>query len=145
MEENHLRWDSLGEFCALGESLKFLADATGKERARVLGKAVDVATQGVLDHDRSPKGKVGQTDNRDSHFFFALYWAEALAAQTEDAALAAHFGPIAKALAENEAVILAELGRDQGKAVDLGGYYHGDPARTAAVMRPSETFRRIIG
>lgn len=145
MEENHLRWDSLGEFCALGESLKFLADATGKERARVLGKAVDVATQGVLDHDRSPKGKVGQTDNRDSHFFFALYWAEALAAQTEDAALAAHFGPIAKALAKNEAVILAELGRDQGKAVDLGGYYHGDPARTAAVMRPSETFRRIIG
>jgi isocitrate dehydrogenase len=145
MEENHLRWDSLGEFCALGESLKFLADAAGKERARVLGKAVDVATQGVLDHDRSPKGKVGQTDNRDSHFYFALYWAKALAEQTEDAALAAHFGPIAKALAENEAVILAELGRDQGKPVDLGGYYHGDPERTAAVMRPSETFRRIIG
>lgn len=145
MEENHLRWDSLGEFCALGESLKFLADVTGKASARVLGKAVDVATQGVLDHDRSPKAKVGQTDNRDSHFYFALYWAQALAVQGEDAALAAHFAPIAKALAENEAVILAELGRDQGKAVDLGGYYHGDAAKTAAVMRPSETFRRIIG
>lgn len=145
MEENHLRWDSLGEFCALGESLKFLADVKGNAKARILGKAVDVATQGVLDHDKSPKGRVGQTDNRDSHFYFALYWAQALAAQGEDAELAAHFAPIAKALAENEATIVKELGRDQGKAVDLGGYYHTDPAKTDAVMRPSKTFVDIIG
>ncbi|WP_103256696.1 NADP-dependent isocitrate dehydrogenase [Tabrizicola aquatica] len=145
VEENHLRWDSLGEFCALGESLKFLADVKGNAKARVLGKAVDVATQGVLDHDKSPKGRVGQTDNRDSHFYFALYWAQALAAQTEDKDLAAHFAPVAKALAENEAKIVAELARDQGKAADLGGYYHTDPAKTDAVMRPSKTFADIIG
>ncbi len=145
MEENHLRWDSLGEFCALGESLKFQADISGSEKARVLGKAVDVATQGVLDHDRSPRAKAGQTDNRDSHFYFALYWAQALAAQTESPELAAHFAPIARALAENEATIIAELGSDQGKPADLGGYYHTDPAKTAAVMRPSQTFARIIG
>jgi isocitrate dehydrogenase len=145
VEENHLRWDSLGEFCALGESLKFLADVKGNAKARVLGKAVDVATQGVLDNDKSPKGRVGQTDNRDSHFYFALYWAQALAVQTEDKDLAAHFGPIARALAENEARIVEELGRDQGKAVDLGGYYHTDPVKTEAVMRPSKTFVDIIG
>ncbi len=145
VEENHLRWDSLGEFCALGESLKFQADLSGNEKARVLGRAVDVATQGVLDHDKSPKGRVGQTDNRDSHFYFALYWAQALAVQTESPELAAHFAPVAKALAENEAKILAELGADQGKPVDLGGYYHTDPAKTAAVMRPSPTFTAIIG
>lgn len=145
MEENHLRWDSLGEFCALGESLKFLAEAKGNAKARVLGEAVDVATQGVLDNNRSPLGKVGQTDNRDSHFYFALYWAQALAAQTADAELAAHFAPIAEALAENESTIVAELAADQGKPADLGGYYHPDPARLEAVMRPSATFTRIIG
>jgi len=145
VEENHLRWDSLGEFCALGESLKFLADAKGNEKARVLGKAVDVATQGVLDHDKSPRGKAGQTDNRDSHYYFALYWAQALAAQTEDAALAAHFAPVAKALAENEAKITAELAATQGSPADLGGYYHTDAAKTAAVMRPSATLVSIIG
>ena len=145
MEENHLRWDSLGEFCALGESLKFLADAKGNAKARVLGKAVDAATQGVLDHNKSPGGKVGQTDNRDSHFYFALYWAQALAAQTEDAELAAHFAPIAKALAENEARIVAEIAAVQGKPADLGGYYHTDPVKTEAVMRPSATFTRILG
>ncbi|WP_430465012.1 NADP-dependent isocitrate dehydrogenase [Tabrizicola sp.] len=145
VEENHLRWDSLGEFCALGESLKFLADVKGNEKARILGKAVDAATQGVLDHDKSPKGRVGQTDNRDSHFYFALYWAQALAAQTESAELAAHFAPIAKALAENEAKILAEIAAVQGKPADLGGYYHTDEAKTVAVMRPSKTFVEILG
>lgn len=145
MEENHLRWDSLGEFCALGESLKFLADAKGNAKARVLGNAVDTATQGVLDNNRSPLGKVGQTDNRDSHFYFALYWAQALAEQTDDAELAKHFAPIAKALAENEAVIVAELAESQGKPADLGGYYHTDPTKVEAVMRPSATFARIIG
>ncbi|MDQ2065884.1 NADP-dependent isocitrate dehydrogenase [Xinfangfangia sp. CPCC 101601] len=145
LEENHLRWDSLGEFCALGESFKFLAETKGNAKAKVLGDAVDVATQGVLDHNRSPLGKVGQTDNRDSHYYFALYWAQALAAQTADADLAAHFAPIAAALAENEAKIVAELASVQGKPADLGGYYHTDPAKVAAVMRPSATLNAIIG
>ena len=145
VEQNHLRWDSLGEFCALGESFKFLAEAKGNTKARVLGNAVDIATQGILDHNKSPSRKVGQTDNRDSHFYFALYWAQALAAQTEDAGLAAHFAPVAKALADNEATIVAELAAVQGKPADLGGYYHTDTAKTDAVMRPSQTFARIIG
>lgn len=144
VEENHLRWDSLGEFCALGESLKFLADVKGNAKARVLGKAVDTATQGVLDHDKSPKGRVGQTDNRDSHFYFALYWAQALGTQTESPELAAHFAPIARALAANEAKILAELAADQGQPADLGGYYHTDEAKTVAVMRPSKTLVDIL-
>ncbi|MDO9638283.1 MAG: NADP-dependent isocitrate dehydrogenase [Pseudotabrizicola sp.] len=145
VEENHLRWDSLGEFCALGESLKFLADAKGNAKARVLGDAVDVATQGVLDHNHSPQYKVGQKDNRDSHFYFALYWARALAEQTADAELAAHFAPIAQALTENEAVIVSELAAAQGAPADLGGYYHADEQKVAAVMRPSATFVGIIG
>ena len=143
--ENHLRWDSLGEFCALGESLKFLADTNGNERARILGEAAEVATQGILDHDRSPSRKVGESDNRDSHYWFARYWAEALAAQTEDAALAAEFAPVAQALAENEAKIVGELAAAQGKPADIGGYYHADPAKLAAVMRPSATLNAIIG
>ena len=145
IEENHLRWDSLGEFCALGESFKFLADARDNAKARILGEAVEAATQGVLDNDRSPSRKVGEPDNRDSHYWFARYWAEALAAQTDDADLAAHFAPIAKALAEGEADIVAELAAVQGAPADLGGYYHADAARTAAVMRPSKTLNAIIG
>ena len=145
MEENHLRWDSLGEFCALGESFKFLADARGNAKARVLGEAVEAATQGVLDHDRSPGRKVGQPDNRDSHYWFARYWAEALAAQSDDAELAAEFGPIAKALADGEEAIVNELAAVRGKPADLGGYYHADPAKVAAVMRPSATLNAIIG
>jgi isocitrate dehydrogenase len=145
MEENHLRWDSLGEFCALGESLTFLADAKGNEKARVLGAAVDVATQGILDNNRSPSRKVNEHDNRDSHYWFARYWAEALAAQDGDADMAKHFGPIADALAGNEAAILSELLDAQGTAVDLGGYYHGDDKKTAAAMRPSKTLNDIIG
>ncbi|WP_136441951.1 NADP-dependent isocitrate dehydrogenase [Pacificoceanicola onchidii] len=144
-EENHLRWDSLGEFCALGESFKFLADQKGNDKARVLGNAVDAATQGILDNDRSPSRKVGEPDNRDSHYWFARYWAEALAAQSDDADLAAHFAPIASALAEGEAAIVGELAAAQGSAADLGGYYHGDEAKTAAVMRPSATLNGIIG
>ncbi|MFD1509294.1 NADP-dependent isocitrate dehydrogenase [Lacimonas salitolerans] len=140
----HLRWDSLGEFCALGESLKFLGESRQNAKALVLGRAAEQATQGVLDHGRSPNRKVGQPDNRHSHYWFARYWAEALAAQTEDADLAAHFAPIAKALAEGEAAIVAELLDAQGKPVDLGGYYHGDPAKVSAVMRPSPTLNAII-
>ncbi|NDV53460.1 MULTISPECIES: NADP-dependent isocitrate dehydrogenase [unclassified Salipiger] len=145
VEENHLRWDSLGEFCALGESFKFLADQKDNAKARVLGDAVEIATQGILDHDRSPSRKVGEPDNRDSHYWFARYWAEALAAQSDDAELAAHFAPIAKALADGEAAIVAELAAVQGKPADLGGYYHGDAEKTAAVMRPSATLNGILG
>ncbi|MCR8827379.1 NADP-dependent isocitrate dehydrogenase [Pseudosulfitobacter koreensis] len=144
-EENHLRWDSLGEFCALGESLTFLADSKGNAQARVLGQAVDAATQGILDHGRSPSRKVGEPDNRDSHYWFARYWAEALAAQDSDAGMAAHFAPIAEALASNEQQILSELAAAQGAPADLGGYYHTDPAKTEAVMRPSKTLNDIIG
>lgn len=144
-EENHLRWDSLGEFCALGESLTFLADAKNNEKARVLGNAVDAATQGILDNGHSPSRKVGEPDNRDSHYWFARYWAEALAAQSSDADLATHFKPIAEALASNEAQIISELAAVQGPAADLGGYFHADPAKTAAIMRPSKTLNGIIG
>lgn len=143
--ENHLRWDSLGEFCALGESFKFLADAKGNDRARILGDAVETATQGILDNNRSPGRKVGQPDNRDSHYWFARYWAEALAAQSDDADLAAEFAPVATALAENEAKIIEELGAGRGAPADTGGYYLNDDAKLAAVMRPSATLNAIIG
>ncbi len=140
VQENHLRWDSLGEFCALGESLRFV----GTAKARVLGKASDDATEKLLANGKSPGRKVGQDDNRSSHFHFALYWAEALAAQTDDAALAQMFAPLAAALAENADVILAELKSGAGQPVDLGGYFNGDTAKTAAVMRPSATFNALI-
>ncbi len=143
-EQNHLRWDSLGEFCALGESLKFLADQKGNAKAMVLGNAVDLATQGILDEGHSPSRKVGEPDNRDSHFWFALYWAKALAAQTEDAELAAHFAPIAEKLEAASDTIVAELAAAQGSAADLGGYFKTDPAKTAAVMRPSATLNAIL-
>ncbi|MBF9042026.1 NADP-dependent isocitrate dehydrogenase [Rhodobacterales bacterium HKCCE4037] len=142
--ENHLRWDSLGEFCALGESFKFLADAKDNAKARVLGDAVEKATQGILDDNRSPGRKVGQPDNRDSHYWFARYWAEALA-NGPDADLATEFAPVARALAENEAEIIAELDAGAGSPADTGGYYKNDPAKLAHVMRPSPTLNGIIG
>ncbi|KPU84743.1 isocitrate dehydrogenase [Marinosulfonomonas sp. PRT-SC04] len=145
VDENHLRWDSLGEFCALGESLNFLATTKGNEKARVLGAAVDAATQALLDNGKSPSRKVGEPDNRDSHYWFARYWAEALAVQNSDTELATYFAPIAKALAAGEDKIIAELAAAQGAAVDLSGYYHADPAKIAAVMRPSKTLNAIIG
>ncbi|MDE4273173.1 NADP-dependent isocitrate dehydrogenase [Phaeobacter gallaeciensis] len=145
VEESHLRWDSMGEFCALGESLNFLADAKGNAKAGVLGSAAEVATQGILDNNKSPSRKVGEPDNRDSHYWFARYWAEALAAQTEDADLAAEFKPIAEALASKEEQILAEFAAAQGNPADIGGYYHPDAAKKAAVMRPSATLNAIIG
>ncbi|MFK7835017.1 MAG: NADP-dependent isocitrate dehydrogenase [Sulfitobacter sp.] len=141
VEENHLRWDSLGEFCALGESLRF----AGTAKARLMGQAVDAATEKLLSEGKSPGRKVGQDDNRCSHFHFALYWAEAMAAQTEDAALAATFAPLADALAQQADTILAELKAGAGQPVDLGGYFNTDPAKTAAVMRPSATFNALIG
>ena len=141
VEENHLRWDSLGEFCALGESLRF----AGTAKSRLMGLASDLATEKLLSMGKSPGRKVGQDDNRSSHFHFALYWAEALAAQSEDEALAAAFAPLAAALAEQADVILQELKVGAGQPVDLGGYFHTDPAKTAAVMRPSATFNSLIG
>ncbi|MDJ0628285.1 MAG: NADP-dependent isocitrate dehydrogenase [Rhodobacter sp.] len=142
--ENHLRWDSMGEFCALGESFDFLAETTGNRKAAVLGRGVEAATQGILDNDKSPGRKVGQPDNRDSHFYFALYWAQALAEQGEDAELAVHFAPVAQQLADGEAAIVAEFAAARGKPADTGGYYHTDPDLTAAVMRPSATLNAII-
>ncbi len=144
-QENHLRWDSLGEFCALGESFAFLADTSGNKKAAVMAKAIDDATQGVLDHDRSPGRKVGQPDNRDSHFWFALYWAEALASQSEDAELASHFAPVAEKLRAGADAIVGELQAARGQAVDTGGYYNPDPGKLAAIMRPSPTLNAIIG
>jgi isocitrate dehydrogenase len=145
VEQNHLRWDSMGEFCALGESLNFLANVKGNAKAGVLGAAAEVATQGILDNNRSPSRKVGEPDNRDSHYWFARYWAEALAAQSDDADLAAEFAPIAKALADGEDAILAELAAAQGPAADIGGYFHPSVELKAKVMRPSATLNAIIG
>lgn len=142
--ENHLRWDSMGEFCALGESLNFLADTQGNAKAGILGVAAEAATQGILDDNRSPGRKAGQPDNRHSHYWFARYWAEALAAQSDDAEMAAHFAPIAQALAEGEAAITAELGAGSAPA-DTGGYFRNGDAQAAAVMRPSATLNAIFG
>ncbi|MBO9475187.1 NADP-dependent isocitrate dehydrogenase [Shimia sp. R10_1] len=144
VEENHLRWDSMGEFCALGESLNFLADVKGNAKAGVLGVAAEAATQGILDDNRSPSRKVGQPDNRDSHYWFARYWAEALAAQSDDADLAAEFAGVAKALAEGEEAILAEFAAAQGPAAEIGGYYRPSVELKAKVMRPSATLNAII-
>ncbi|MDA5557820.1 NADP-dependent isocitrate dehydrogenase [Shimia sp. MMG029] len=144
VEENHLRWDSMGEFCALGESLNFLADVKGNAKAGVLGVAAEAATQGILDDNRSPSRKVGQPDNRDSHYWFARYWAEALAAQSDDADLAAEFAGVAKALAEGEEAILSELAAAQGPAADIGGYFRPSVELKAKVMRPSATLNAII-
>ncbi|WP_319497453.1 NADP-dependent isocitrate dehydrogenase [uncultured Cohaesibacter sp.] len=145
VQQNHLRWDSMGEFCALSESLNYLADRKGNAKAAVLGAAAEAATQGILDNNNSPSRKVGEPDNRDSHYWFARYWADALAKQTDDAALADHFAPIAKALVEKEADILKELAAVQGVAADIGGYYHPSVEKKAAVMRPSASFNAIIG
>ncbi|MEP2531936.1 NADP-dependent isocitrate dehydrogenase [Shimia sp.] len=144
VEQNHLRWDSMGEFCALGESLNFLADSQGNAKAGVLGRAAEDATQGILDHNNSPSRKVGEPDNRDSHYWFARYWADALAAQSDDADLAAEFAGVAKALADGEAAILSELAAVQGPAAEIGGYYRPSIELKAKIMRPSATLNAII-
>ncbi len=144
VEENHLRWDSLGEFLALAVSLEDLGLKTSNAKAKLLAKTLDAATGQLLDNNKNPSPKTGQLDNRGSQFYLALYWAQALAAQTEDAALAAHFAPLAKTLADNEQKIVAELNAVQGKPVDIGGYYMPDVAKTAAVMRPSATLNKAL-
>ena len=145
VEEGHLRWDSLGEFCALAASLEHLARTGSNPRAAVLAAALEAATEKLLDENKSPLRKTGQLDNRGSHYFLATYWAQALAAQNDDAGLKTHFAPIAKALTEGEEQILTEIGETQGKAMELGGYYHSDDAKIAAAMRPSATLNAIIG
>ncbi|EJQ2056696.1 NADP-dependent isocitrate dehydrogenase [Vibrio cholerae] len=143
-KENHLRWDSLGEFLALAASLEHLSVVTGNRKAQVLADALDKATGKFLDMNKSPSRRVGEIDNRGSHFYLATYWAQALAEQTADADLAAEFAPIAKALEEKEAQIVAELNGAQGKSGDLGGYYAPEFAKAAPLMRPSSTFNAII-
>ncbi|MDL5034949.1 NADP-dependent isocitrate dehydrogenase [Comamonas resistens] len=144
VEENHLRWDSLGEFLALAVSLEDLGIKENNSRAKLLAKTLDEATGKLLDEDKSPSRRTGELDNRGSQFYIALYWAQALAAQTEDAELAAKFAPLAKQLAENEAKIVAEMKDVQGKAADIGGYYMPDVAKMDAIMRPSATFNAAI-
>jgi len=144
IEENHLRWDSLGEFLALAVSLEDMGIKNHNPKAKVLAQTLDAATGKLLDEDKSPSRKTGQLDNRGSHFYLALYWAQALAAQTEDKELAAHFKPLADALAANEKKIVDELAAVQGHAVDIGGYYKADPAKVEAVMRPSKTLNDAL-
>ena len=144
LEENHLRWDSLGEFLALAVSLEDTGIKTANAKASLLGKTLDKATGKLLDNDKSPSRKTGELDNRGSHFYLALYWAQELAAQSEDLELQAHFKPLAKTLSDNEATIVAELSAVQGKPVDIGGYYHASPELTSKVMRPSATFNNAL-
>ena len=144
LAENHLRWDSLGEFCALGESLMFYADTSGNQRAKILGQAAEAATQQILNNNRSPSRKSGEADNRESHYYFAMYWAEALADQPDDKEMASQFKKVFDSLRLNEEKIIEELRGAQGGKVDVGGYYHPDVKKVAQVMRPSPTLNAII-
>jgi len=144
LSEGHLRWDSLGEFLALAESLRFIGQKHNDVKLEALTEALDIANDGYLDNNKAPGRKAGEPDNKASHFFVAQYWADALANQTADVELAAKFEPVAKALKENEAVIIAELLSVEGKAQDIGGYFHPDDAKAEAAMRPSATLNSII-
>ncbi|HEZ4389226.1 TPA: NADP-dependent isocitrate dehydrogenase [Neisseria meningitidis] len=144
LEENHLRWDSLGEFLALAVSFEHLAQKTSNAKAQVLADTLDAATEKLLLNDKSPKRKAGELDNRGSHFYLTLYWAQELAAQDKDAELKAAFTPLAAALTADEAKIVAELSAVQGKAADIGGYYAANPEKAAQVMRPSATFNQAL-
>jgi isocitrate dehydrogenase len=143
-QEDYLRWDSLGEFLALGVSIEDLGHKTSNTTALTLAAALDRANGLILENDRSPQRKVGEIDNRGSHFYLAMYWARALADQTTDAGLRDVFAPIARDLEQHESRIVGELAAVQGKPVDVGGYYHPDPALTAQAMRPSATFNAIV-
>src|SRR5262245_11309347 len=144
VEENHLRWDSLGEFLALAVSLEDLGIKSDNDRAKILAKTLDAATGKLLDNNKSPSRKTGELDNRGSQFYLALYWAQELVAQTSDQGLAERFAGLAEELTKKEDAIVAELGEAQGEAVDLGGYYAPDAALTTAVMRPSKTFNAAL-
>ncbi|SON59683.1 Isocitrate dehydrogenase [NADP] [Mycobacterium simulans] len=144
VEENHLRWDSLGEFLALGASLEDMGIKTDNKRAKILAKTLDAATGKLLENNKSPSRKTGELDNRGSQFYLAMYWARELAAQTEDEELQKRFTALADELTKNEEIIVAELNEAQGEEVDIGGYYAPDPDKTAAVMRPSKTFNTAL-
>jgi len=144
VKENYIRWDSLGEFLAIAVSFEHLAEVTGNQTAKVLGKTLDAATGQLLQNGKSPARRLGSLDNRGSHFYIALYWAQALAGQTDDPALAAKFAPIAAELAANEQQIVDELGAVQGSPADIGGYYYPDADKASAIMRPSQTFNTVL-
>ncbi len=144
IEENHLRWDSLGEFLALAVSLEETGIKTDNVKAKLLGRTLDAATGKLLDNNKSPSRRTGELDNRGSHFYLALYWAQELAAQTEDTQLQARFAPLAKQLQDNEQAIFAELAEIQGKPVEIGGYYRSNPELTSKAMRPSATFNAAL-
>jgi isocitrate dehydrogenase len=144
VEENHLRWDSLGEFLALAVSLEELGIKTGNDKAKVLAKTLDAATGKLLDNNKSPSPRTGELDNRGSQFYLAMFWAQALAEQNDNAELKAHFGPIAKSMTENEQKIIDELKAVQGKPVDIGGYYLAESEKCKAVMRPSATLNELL-
>ena len=143
-KENYLRWDSLGEFLALAPSLEHLSEVTNNPKAKILATTLDKATEKLLDNDKSPQRRLGTIDNRGSHFYLALYWAEALASQNEDRELKDKFTPVAKELSTNEAKITGELLAVQGKPADIGGYYKPDQVKISKVMRPSTTLNAII-
>ena len=144
VKEGYLRWDSLGEFSALAASLEHLGNAFRNDKALVLAETLDQAIAKFLDNNRSPARKVGQIDNRGSHYYLALYWAQALAGQTKDKELQARFAGVAKQLGDNEAKINQELLGAQAKPMDIGGYYDPDPVKTTKAMRPSATFNAIV-
>jgi isocitrate dehydrogenase len=144
LAENHLRWDSLGEFLALAVSLEHLANQFGNAKAQVLADALDRATGRFLENDKSPSRKVGELDNRGSHYYLALYWAQELAEQTQDAQLQAIFKPVAASLTSQEAQIISELNGVQGHSVEIGGYYQPDFAKVSDVMRPSRALNAIV-
>jgi isocitrate dehydrogenase len=143
-EEGHLRWDSLGEFLALAVSLEHLGDKYDNSRAKLLSKTLDDATSEFLLKDKSPSRKVNEPDNRGSHYYLSLYWAQALANQEEDLEMKSLFGSLAMNLAENEAAIISELNEAQGEAVDIGGYFHPSDELASSAMRPSSTFNSLI-
>jgi isocitrate dehydrogenase len=143
IEENHLRWDSLGEFLALGACFEDIGIKTGNERAKILGKTLDAAIGKLLENDKSPSRKTGELDNRGSQFYLALYWAQELA-KSDDQELHEHFAALADSLSKQEDTIVAELAEAQGEAVDIGGYYRPDSEKTTAIMRPSKTFNEAL-
>ena len=143
-KENHLRWDSLGEFLALAASFEHLSETTGNAKAKVLSATLDEATGKFLDNDKSPSRKVGELDNRGSHFYLATYWAEALANQNDDAELKGQFEVLAADLKNNEAAVISELNGAQGHSIEMEGYYHPNAEKVATAMRPSATFNGLL-
>ena len=144
VEENHLRWDSLGEFLALAVSLEHLSEATNNKKAKVLADTLDAATEKLLENKKGPSRKAGELDNRGSHFYLAMYWAQELAAQNDDSELKNEFTPIAEQLTNNETIIVDELNTIQGAAVHIDGYYEPNETLVSQAMRPSNTFNTII-